>query len=532
MTNNATCHGDVTLFSAAVVACNGRHLFNASWLVEITGSLQLTSLPADINITSMVLPNLVAIGQDLYVAEVGGYYGGDIVTFSFPSLINVSGSITFSFLYTETVELPSLRHVGGSVSFDHLHSETVELPSLRAVGGSVSLWSLTANTTVNLAALAIVGGDLQVGSVSLATDLRLPSLYSVGGDVSQYRTAPVGLTSLTHIEGDFYITTRYYYPSVEAGDLGPPSLRYVGGSVTIEDERYFFSTLSFPALRTIGDALSVVQGRATGLDLGKLESVGSNFYLTNYYDLSSLNASALHSVGGDFLLERDDSLTEVSFGSLAFVRGYLKITGCDALVVAYFNSLASVGIPRSASTPTPAYSYSYSGSSYDESQATYCSVSGDYENLCIEDNTALESIAFPSLDYDSSDIAVASGPWLSIQPIQPVSLEMPNSDHASSQVCALFSTELSIVTAYQPRVSRQHLVSRRRLASRQQRRHGRQQHQPLAVSASMPNALIVIGPVAHCSSGTSTAADNIQRPQAWSNRWCASRTSRLRVVLS
>ena len=418
----AVCAGDAMMMSGSTMLCSGVDQMSTDEIAEITGDLRLTSLP---NITSVVLPNLVAIGQDLYVAEVGGYYGGDIVTFSFPSLINVSGSITFRSTYTETIELPSLRNVGDSVSFDDVHSERVDLPSLRAVGGSVSLESLTANTTVNfLAALAIVGGDLYVWRVSFSTDLRLPSLYSVGGGVSQYYTAPVGLASLTHIEGDFYIVTWYYYP-FEADNLGLPSLRYVGGSVTIDDGGYFFSTLSFPALRTIGDALSVVTGRATGLDLGKLESVGSNFYLSNYYDLSSLNTSALHSVGGDFLLESDYSLTEVSFGSLAFVRGYLKITGCDALVVAYFNSLASVGIPRSASS---AYSYSYSGSSYDESQATYCSVSGDYENLCIEDNTALESIAFPSLDYDSSDIAVASGPWLSIQ---PVSLEMPNSDHTS-----------------------------------------------------------------------------------------------------
>ena len=59
VTNNATCYGDATLFSATVVTCNGRHLFNASGLVEVTGDLRLNSLSTDI--ASVTLPNLALV---------------------------------------------------------------------------------------------------------------------------------------------------------------------------------------------------------------------------------------------------------------------------------------------------------------------------------------------------------------------------------------------------------------------------------------------------------------------------------------
>ena len=187
-----------------------------------------------------------------------------------------------------------------------------------------------------------------------------------------------------------------------------------------------------PALTTIGSYIKFYVCRpryssdGLSLDIDKLESVGSSFRL-EYSDLSSVNASALRTVGSEFsMTEIGGGLTTLSFESLEFVRGYFEITDCDSLTVAYFNSLASIGFTRwsPSSTPTRAPSvhtsedenqnyggYNYNNYNYanDGSRATSCSASGDYENMCIDRNNALDTIAFRSLDYDLFDIAASSG---------------------------------------------------------------------------------------------------------------------------
>ena len=114
-------------------------------VVEITGDLRLSSLPSDIG--RVILPNLVTIGQDLYVADVsgdsGGYgYDGSAaidVGLSCPSLVNVSGSVTFESVNYFAVDLPSLRNLGGSLSFSkiYMYDTLLSLPALTIVGGNL-----------------------------------------------------------------------------------------------------------------------------------------------------------------------------------------------------------------------------------------------------------------------------------------------------------------------------------------------------------------------------------------------------------
>jgi hypothetical protein len=136
-----------------------------------------------------------------------------------------------------------------------------------------------------------------------------------------------------------------------------------------------------------------VGGYASTVDVGNLESVGSYFRL--YYNsyLATLNVSSLQTVGGYVEISQSSYyLTELSFGSLAYVGGYLYVADNDALTAVFFNSLTSIG---------SAHDYYYVN--------TNCGVSGELENVCVDANNALESIAFKSLDYDSVDVAVSSG---------------------------------------------------------------------------------------------------------------------------
>ena len=103
--NNATCHGEAILISAAIIACNEINLPNLSGLVEVTGDLRLwNTLTAEI--ATVRLPNLVAmsspIGEDLYVASVESA----AALLSIPSLVNVSGGVAFQDASSETIEIP------------------------------------------------------------------------------------------------------------------------------------------------------------------------------------------------------------------------------------------------------------------------------------------------------------------------------------------------------------------------------------------------------------------------------------------
>ena len=236
----------------------------------------------------------------------------------------------------------------------------VSARDLVEVTGDVRLASLAASiTSVSLPNLAVIGQDLYVSDIETTTTiLSFPSLVSVYGSVyfNYVETETIELPLLQNVTGDVN-----FYSWIEAHSLKLPSLRWVGG--------YFY-----------------VGGYASTVDVGNLESVGSYFMLDYNLYLDTVNVSSLQAVGYYMRITQSRYyLTELSFGSLAYVGGYLYLTDNDALTTAFFNSLTSI------------------------ESTTYCGVSGDYENVCVDANNALESIAFRSLDYDSVDVAVSSG---------------------------------------------------------------------------------------------------------------------------
>ena len=254
---------------------------------------------------------------------------------------------------------------------------------LVTVTGDLRLNSLSTDiTNVTLPNLVIVGQDLYVADVAAETmSLSFPSLVNVSGDVyfSRIYSETVDLSSLRNVGGDVYFYDLRYLAVLEL-----PALTIVGGQ--------------FHASYLCGDYSRCYLFTGTiGIDIDKLESVGSFFIIQSNYYMTSVNASALASVGTYFSFDSNQRLAELSFESLAFVGGYLRIEGCDALITAAFNSLSSVGLGSGV--------YSYQST-------TSCSVSGESEVVCVNDNNALEMIAFRSLDYNSVDTAVSSGHYM------------------------------------------------------------------------------------------------------------------------
>ena len=205
-------------------------------------------------------------------------------------------------------------------------------------------------------------------------------LNSISTDI-----ASVTLPNLIVVGQDLYLADV----ASETKLLSFPSLVNVTGKLTLDN--IHSETVDVPSLRNVGGTVYCISpgSRLKALNFPALENVGGNFQFSLIYYVLSINASALQTVGGDvYLYDSRNGLTELSFESLKFVGGPLQILSFNNLVAAYFNSLTSVG--SSGST-------------------TYCEASDDYEQVCINDATALETISFRSLDYDSFDVGIAAG---------------------------------------------------------------------------------------------------------------------------
>ena len=253
------------------------------------------------------------------------------------------------------------------------------------VTGDLRLSSLSYDiTSVTLPNLIVIGGDLYAADVDEATTtLSFPLLANVHGTVcfNYVETETIELPLLQNVSGD----VRFYSSSGDHHSLRLPSLQRVGG--------YFY-----------------VRRYASSLDVGNLESVGSYFSLGYNYYLDTVNVSSLQTVGSylSIYYVPYSSLTELSFASLTRVGSYLSISSHSSILLLSFESLVYVG-GYLYLTDNDALSAASFNSLTSIESTTYCGVSGEYENVCVDANNALSSIAFRSLDYDSVDVAVSSG---------------------------------------------------------------------------------------------------------------------------
>ena len=399
LSDNATCHGDVTAFTASIAVCNEHYLVNVSDLVEITGSLRLTFLSS--GITALSFDSLAVIGQDLYVADIDA----TTTTLSFPSLLNVSGGITFSNAYIETTELLALRMCSGSLSVtttDYNSVTNVYFPFLEEVSGAMD-FDGRAIRTIELPSLLVVGGSASFSSLYYMNSIAMPAIRAIGGGLSINAlgyflsgSASLDIHSLESIGGEFYIRDIEAYPSLTT--INATRLQTLGSldfnSLTSLAE------LSMPSLITVqGDlhidvgfcgwhcdgALAIDGNAMTTVAFDSLTMIQGQLYMRSVTVMTTVAFGSLTTIQGSLYISEFGALTTVVFDSLTTVEGYVYISGGTLLATAYFNSLTSVG------------------------QTVSCDVSGEYENVCIRDSAALNTVAFRSLEYDSFDIATPSG---------------------------------------------------------------------------------------------------------------------------
>ena len=393
--SNSTCYGDVTAFTSTVAICNERHLVNASDLVEITGSLRLTFLLSDI--TALSFENLAVIRQDLYVADVDA----TTTRLSFPSLVNVSGDITFSSALVETVELSALRACGSLSASTSGGTTNLYFPVLEEVSGAMS-FSGSAIRTIELPSLLVIGGSASFSSLyNIGSSIAMPAVRTIGGGLSisslchyaysddTHASGSIDINSLESIGGMFYMyrTNYYSYSSCRVTLVNASRLQTLG-SLYFRDVDGV-TAVSMPSLTSTHGQLSIAEQHVsvlTTVSFGSLTTVEGNLYMSSLSALTTMAFESLTTVEGYLQMSSASALTTMTFDSLATVEGYFYISGCTQLGTAYFNSLTSVG------------------------QTTVsCDVSGESENVCIRDNSVLQTIEFGSLEYDVFQVAVASG---------------------------------------------------------------------------------------------------------------------------
>ena len=370
----ATFSGDVTAMSANVMLRDSSGEDSAtqmtpSDLVEITGSLRLTFLSSDI--TTLSFENLAVIGQDLYVAGVDA----TTTALSFPKLGNVSGSITFSSAFIETIELSALR-VCASLSVSAYDSNIIAMhfyfPVLEEVSGAMSF------------------------SGCMIRTIELPSLLAVGGSASfwyLYYMGSIAMPAVKTIGGDFYTRSLCSYGCTSGGSVDIHSLESIGGSFFI---RYMSgaTTINATHLQTLGSLYFYRLYSMTELSMTSLVTVRGQLYMYGASALTTLAFDSLVTIQGHLYMYEASALTTLAFDSLTTAEGYVYISGGTLLATAYLSSLTSVGIGLSDDDSGSNYNY------YSSLQTTVsCDVSGESENVCVRDNAALGTIAFRSLDY-------------------------------------------------------------------------------------------------------------------------------------
>jgi hypothetical protein len=323
------------------------------------------------DITTLSFENLAVIGQDLYVADIDP----TTTTLSFPSLGNVSGSITLSSASIETVELSALR-VCGSLSVSSGSATNLYFPVLEEVFGAMS-FSGSGIRTIELPSLFVVDGSASFTYLYSMSSIAMPAVKTIGGGLS-----------ISHWCNVYYADT--------SGSVDIHSLESMGGTFYIYYLNYVsecFLTINATRLQTLGSLYvddrgmdyHTIRGGLTQLSMPRLTTIQGGLTIMDADTLTTASFDSLTTIQGNLYMNEVSALTSVAFGSLTTVEGYLYISGGALLATAYFNSLTSVG------------------------QTVSCDVSGESENICIRDSAALGIIAFRSLDYDSFDIATPSG---------------------------------------------------------------------------------------------------------------------------
>jgi hypothetical protein len=155
------------------------------------------------------------------------------------------------------------------------------------------VWGTDALTNLSLPALATVtGGGFDIVDSAALSTVSLPVLTTVQGDVS---LAPLDTVDL-------------------------PQLVTVGGDLSLGG-----TSVSLPALESVGGTLGVMSAAIPALSLPELASIGGDLWISQDGSLASLSLPALADAGGLVLLQWLPALGALDLGALATAGAGLNV---------------------------------------------------------------------------------------------------------------------------------------------------------------------------------------------------------------
>jgi hypothetical protein len=296
-----TVAGNVMVAGSSVTS-----LSSLDCLVRVAGLFEVTGT----EILDLELPALQEVGGDLVIYDNYPLGGIELL-----ALRGVGGHLLVEeHPWLDELRLPDLQTVTGDLKLRYAGSlQQLSLPSLEGVGGSLWLRYLDALEGLNLGSLATVASDLWVGGNPLLAQLSLPELTVVDAEVmvsANPLLQQMALPRLTEA-GGIRITSN---PALD--DLQLPLLREMlglPGSLRMSNCAQV-AVLSLPSIEFIGDFLMLAGNEGLSqLDMGLLEFVGGDFYITDNLSLPSSQAEALRdsvgtgNIGGDIVISGNGS---------------------------------------------------------------------------------------------------------------------------------------------------------------------------------------------------------------------------------
>ncbi len=323
-------------------------------------------------------------------------YGKSMLVLEFPSLTEVTNDLYMQFLPLANLDgFKSLVSVGGAFSiikFSKLTSFSVP-PKLKHVGKLyLSYYDTTPPEEINIKGLdvgelalggalinmKVIGDDEFAGTLTIETSslptgktATFPELegfstvdsLSFGGYV--YSSMP-----LVNVKGIRKIKKGFHLPNGDPTQFRMPDLEEVGGDFIINHlNRVTDQTVEIPSLKTIAGNFDVqiLSTSVSTLSFPALESVGGSFKLSTGYDTRSLTSAlfpSLETIGGTLALYAYSGSSSYVNTKMTGLDGFSALTSVHGIEITKQSVLVSYEGLKKALSSFTASGWSASGNAY------------------------------------------------------------------------------------------------------------------------------------------------------------------------
>ncbi|KAK7719531.1 protoplasts-secreted [Botryosphaeria dothidea] len=275
----------------------------------------------------------------------------------------------------EALDLASCKTFEGSIAIAKDVWDSISLDGIEEITGSLSIEEGAETLTYFSADSLTSVGSLELNDASLLTGFDLPSLSKVdalslsslpllweadfGSSIEQCSSVEIRDTYLTSLELDvaepekIIIEENAFLWSVSISSTTVTEEISIGGNTNAVDISFpqlesakqitisNATGLSFPALTSIDESITITDSYLETFDFSTLETIGGSLEISGVWDLDSLSLSSLKSVGGDLKIS-DCGFSSLTFESLETVTGDLSFD-ISTLEEFTFDALTEVG---------------------------------------------------------------------------------------------------------------------------------------------------------------------------------------------